>query len=233
MNMKTIAIIPARGGSKRIPRKNVRPFMGQPVIGYPIQAAIDSGCFDEIMVSTDDKEIADVAKKFGAAVPFLRSSETSNDHASTADVLLEVLQEYEKLNKRFDNCCCLYPVTPLVSKEILQTAFDKFIVSKADSLMPVVRYSHPIQRALQINEEGFLRYIQPENAMLRTQDLPPCYHDAGQFYFFKTDSFLKNKTLVSKNTLAFELSEQLVQDIDNEDDWKMAELKYILLTKTK
>jgi N-acylneuraminate cytidylyltransferase len=226
MDIKSLVIIPARGGSKRIPRKNIRPFMGKPVIGYPITEAIQSECFDEIMVSTDDKEIAEVAKSFGATVPFMRSEKNANDHATTADVLLEVLEEYKKLNKHFDYCCCIYPVTPLISKEILKIALDKLVTTGADSLMPVVRYSHPIQRALQINDKECLSYIQPEYASFRTQDLPPCFHDAGQFYFFKIDKFFINKTLISLNTLALEISEQQVQDIDNEEDWKMAEVKY-------
>jgi N-acylneuraminate cytidylyltransferase len=233
MDIKSLAIIPARGGSRRIPRKNIRPFMGKPVIGYPITAAIQSECFAEIMVSTDNKEIAEIAKSFGATVPFMRSEKNANDYATTADVLLEVLEEYKKLNKYFDYCCCIYPVTPLINAEILSDAMKKIIVSEADSLMPVIRYSHPIQRALRINNNEYLSYIQPEYAFFRTQDLPPCYHDAGQFYFFKIDTFLMNKVLVSLNTLALEIPEQQVQDIDTEEDWQMAELKYRFLTKNK
>ncbi|MDR2441285.1 MAG: pseudaminic acid cytidylyltransferase [Planctomycetaceae bacterium] len=226
MNKNVIAIIPARGGSKRIPRKNIRQFMGKPVISYPITAAIQSGCFGEVMVSTDDTEIAEVAKSFGAVVPFMRSEKTANDYASTADVLLEVLEEYKKLNKYFNYCCCIYPVTPLINTEILNNAMTKIIETKADSLMPVIRYSHPIQRALQIDFNDRLSYVYPENAMMRTQDLPSRFHDAGQFYFLNVDTFLKNKTLVSKNTTAIQMSENCVQDIDTEDDWQIAELKY-------
>ncbi|MDR0606701.1 MAG: pseudaminic acid cytidylyltransferase [Bacteroidales bacterium] len=224
--MKSLAIIPARGGSKRIPRKNIRPFMGKPVIGYPITAAIQSECFDEIMVSTDDKEIAEVAQSFGATVPFMRSEKNANDHATTADVLLEVLEEYKKLNKHFDYCCCIYPVTPLIDAEILSGAMKKIIETGADSLMPVIRYSHPIQRALQIDSQDRLSFIYPENALARTQDLSPTFHDAGQFYCFKVDAFQKNKTLISKNTAAIQMAENHVQDIDTEEDWQMAELKY-------
>jgi N-acylneuraminate cytidylyltransferase len=229
MDIKSIAIIPARGGSKRIPRKNIRPFMGKPVIGYPITAAIQSECFDEVMVSTDDKEIAEVAKSFGATVPFMRSEKNADDHASTADVLLEVLEEYKKRNKHFDYCCCIYPVTPLVNKEILKIAFDKLVTTGADSLMPVIRYSHPIQRALQINNEERLSYIQSEYATFRTQDLPPCYHDAGQFYCLDASAFIRSKNLVTNNTTAISMNENNVQDIDTEEDWQMAELKFKLL----
>jgi N-acylneuraminate cytidylyltransferase len=233
MVIKTIAIIPARGGSKRIPRKNIRLFIGKPVISYPITAAIQSECFDEIMVSTDDTEIAEVAKSFGANVPFMRSQKNANDHASTADVLLEVLDEYKRLNKYFDYCCCIYPVTPLVAAEVLSTAMKKIVELMADSLIPVVRYSHPIQRALQIDSQDRLSFVCPENAFVRTQDLSPTFHDAGQFYCLKVDSFLKNKALISENTIAIKMSENNVQDIDNEEDWGMAEMKYRFLTETK
>jgi N-acylneuraminate cytidylyltransferase len=233
MSIKSIAIIPARGGSKRIPRKNIRPFMGKPVIGYPITAAIQSGCFDEVMVSTDDTEIAEVAKSFGAVIRFMRSEKNANDHATTADVLLEVLDEYKKLNKHFDYCCCIYPVTPLINAEMLSNSMKKLIETGVDSLMPVVRYSHPIQRALQIDENNRLNYIYPENALVRTQDLSPSFHDAGQFYCFKVNESLLNKKLVADSTSAIEMSEKHVQDIDNEEDWKMAELKYQSITSQK
>jgi N-acylneuraminate cytidylyltransferase len=229
MGIKTLAIIPARGGSKRIPHKNIRPFMGQPVIGYPITAAIKADCFNEVMVSTDDTEIAEVAKSFGAVVPFMRSEKNANDHATTADVLLEVLEEYKKLDKYFDYCCCIYPVTPLINAEILKDTMNKIIESGVDSLMPVIRYSHPIQRALQIDSQDRLSFICPENAMKRTQDLSPSFHDAGQFYCFKVNEFLLNKKLVTDSTSAIEIPEKHVQDIDNEEDWKLAELKYCFI----
>ena len=222
--MKSIAIITARGGSKRIPRKNVKPFMGRPMIAYAIAAALESKLFDEVMVSTDDAEIAETAKAHGAAVPFLRSAATANDFATTADVLNEVIAEYAKLGVAFDEFCCIYPCVPFLTGELLREAHEDFAASAADSLMPVVKYSFPIQRAVRRNAEGFLEYREPENKLKRSQDLEPMYHDVGMFYFHKTASFGRNGRVAM-----FEMPEERVQDIDTVDDWKMAELKYRVL----
>ena len=222
--MKSIAIITARGGSKRIPRKNVKPFMGRPMIAYAIAAALESKLFDEVMVSTDDAEIAEAAKAHGAAVPFLRSAATANDFATTADVLNEVIAEYAKLGVAFDEFCCIYPCVPFLTGELLREAHEDFAASAADSLMPVVKYSFPIQRAVRRNAEGFLEYREPENMLKRSQDLEPMYHDVGMFYFHKTASFGRNGRVAM-----FEMPEERVQDIDTVDDWKMAELKYRVL----
>ena len=222
--MKSIAIITARGGSKRIPRKNVKPFMGRPMIAYAIAAALESKLFDEVMVSTDDVEIAETAKAHGAAVPFLRSAATANDFATTADVLNEVIAEYAKLGVAFDEFCCIYPCVPFLTGELLREAHEDFAASAADSLMPVVKYSFPIQRAVRRNAEGFLEYREPENMLKRSQDLEPMYHDVGMFYFHKTASFGRNGRVAM-----FEMPEERVQDIDTVDDWKMAELKYRVL----
>ena len=222
--MKSIAIITARGGSKRIPRKNVKPFMGKPMIAYAIASARESGLFDEVMVSTDDAEIAETAKAYGAAVPFLRSAATANDFATTADVLNEVIAEYAKLGVAFDEFCCIYPCVPFLTGELLREAHEDFAASAADSLMPVVKYSFPIQRAVRRNAEGFLEYREPENMLKRSQDLEPMYHDVGMFYFHKTASFGRNGRVAM-----FEMPEERIQDIDTIDDWKMAELKYKVL----
>ena len=222
--MKSIAIITARGGSKRIPRKNVKPFMGRPMIAYAIAAALESKLFDEVMVSTDDAEIAEAAKAHGAAVPFLRSAATANDFATTADVLNEVIAEYAKLGVAFDEFCCIYPCVPFLTGELLREAHEDFAASAADSLMPVVKYSFPIQRAVRRNAEGFLEYREPENRLKRSQDLEPMYHDVGMFYFHKTASFGRNGRVAM-----FEMPEERIQDIDTIDDWKMAELKYKVL----
>lgn len=221
--MKNIAIITARGGSKRIPRKNIKEFMGKPMLAYAIDAAKQSGMFEEIMVSTDDPEIAEIAQKYGAKVPFMRSEKTSNDYATTYDVLKEVISEYKKLGHEFDNICCIYPCVPFLTGEILHTAFDEFIKSGADRLTPVVKYSFPIQRAFKVNKEGFLEYREPENASKRSQDLEPMYHDVGMFYFYKYNK------LDSQKIAMYEMDESSIQDIDTEDDWKMAELKYKVL----
>ena len=218
--MKNLAIITARGGSKRIPRKNIKEFMGKPMLAYAIEAALDSGLFDEVMVSTDDKEIASIAEQYGAKVPFMRSAETANDFATTADVLDEVVNEYKKRGTIYDNICCIYPCVPFLTGNILKNAYEKFVSSGLDRLTPVVRFSYPIQRALRVNKQGLAEFREPENAKTRSQDLEPMFHDAGMFYFYK-----KNR-LDSAQIVPYELDEAVVQDIDNESDWKMAEMKY-------
>ena len=226
--MKTLAMITARGGSKRIPRKNIKEFNGKPIIAYSIEAALKSGAFDEVMVSTDDEEIADIARKYGASVPFMRSEKTANDFATTVDVIDEVISEYHSLGKDFDLFACIYPTAPFITSDKLKEAVDKLSASDADSLIPVVRFSYPPQRAMEIHD-GRLVFRQPENLSKRSQDLEPHYHDAGQFYVVKTESFLKNKGIMVGQILPMELSELEVQDIDNEVDWKLAEMKYKLL----
>ena len=224
--MSNVAIITARGGSKRIPRKNIRDFLGKPIIAYSIQVALESKLFDEIMVSTDDKEIADIAISYGAKVPFFRSEKNSDDYAGTADVLKEVLEEYAKLGKIFDWMCCIYPTAPLVTADKLIESMKKLQEINADALIPIVKFSYPPQRSFVMNEKRFLEYKYPENIFKRSQDLEMLYHDAGQFYFIKVETFMKNKTLVCKNTIPLIVDELSVQDIDTEEDWKMAELKY-------
>jgi N-acylneuraminate cytidylyltransferase len=226
--MKTLAMITARGGSKRIPRKNIKEFNGKPIMAYSIEAAISSGVFDEVMVSTDDREIADIAVKYGASVPFLRSKETSNDYATTTDVIDEVIRKYRDLGKDFDVFACIYPTAPFITATKLKEAVEKLSCSDADSLIPVVRFSYPPQRAMEIHD-GRLIFRQPENLLKRSQDLEPHFHDAGQFYVVRTESFMKNKAIMVGNILPMELSELEVQDIDNEVDWKLAEMKYKLL----
>lgn len=226
--MRNIAIIPARGGSKRIPRKNIKNFLGKPIIAYSIEAALNSGNFDEIMVSTDDHEIAEIAKKYGAHIPFLRSAETSNDTATTADVLIEVLNEYEKLGQKFDYACCIYSCAPFINPQKIKEGFNLITEKNAYNAMPVVQFSYPIQRALKI-DSGKLEMILPENVNARSQDLMPTYHDAGQYYWFYVKNFLKSKTLFSSNTVPIITAESEVQDIDTEEDWKIAELKYKIL----
>lgn len=228
--MKAIAIIPARGGSKRIPKKNIKSFLGKPIISYPIEAALKSKLFNEIMVSTDDEEIAEISKMLGASVPFLRSKKNSDDFATTVDVLLEVIEEYKKLGKVFDYVCCIYPTTPFISPEKLNHSFKILIEKKAKSLIPIVRYSYPIQRALRIENDS-LQYIYPENGTKRSQDLELTYHDAGQFYWIKTDVLVNQSSMVTDNSIAYKISELEVQDIDSETDWKIAEMKYQILNK--
>ncbi|MBS1630817.1 MAG: pseudaminic acid cytidylyltransferase [Bacteroidetes bacterium] len=222
---KSIAIITARGGSKRIPRKNIKSFSGKPIICYSIEAALSSGIFDTVMVSTDDEEIATVAKQAGGEVPFLRSAGASNDFATTADVLAEVLEQYQAIGQSFQYSCCIYPTAPFVTADKLKTAFEILQQTHADSVIPVTRFSFPIWRSFHM-KEGKLEYNWPEHAKTRSQDLPASFHDCGQFYFFDTAKFIETKSLVSANTFGIEVPESEVQDIDNEEDWKIAEMKY-------
>lgn len=227
--MKTcLAIITARGGSKRIPRKNIKPFLGKPIIEYPIIAALKASCFTEVMVSTDDEEIADIASRCGASIPFMRSHDTSNDYAVTAAVIEEVLNEYKKIGKHFDYCCCIYPTAPFVTGNKLKKAYDLLDESGAKSVVPVVRFGFPILRSFKI-EDGFVKMNWPEHMNTRSQDLPTSYHDCGQFYFLKTESFLLEKKLFTDCTVPIEMPETEVQDIDTEEDWKIAEIKYSFL----
>ena len=224
----SIAIITARGGSKRIPRKNIKVFCGQPIIKYSIDAAKQAGCFEEIMVSTDDQEIANITKSYGASIPFLRSKKTSDDFATTEDVVKEVIFEYENIGRNFDFICCIYPTAPFLTSERLNQAYNLLIESGADGVLPVVQFSYPIQRSLKI-ESNRVKTLWPENHTVRSQDLMPVYYDAGQFYFTKTSLFLNQSILSSENIVPIILSEYEVQDIDNEKDWKIAEMKYSLL----
>ncbi len=222
-----LCIIPARGGSKRIPRKNIKDFCGKPIIAYSIRAAIESGLFDEIMVSTDDDEIAEIAKKYGANVPFARSPKNANDYATTVDVLVEVLGNYKAQNQTFETACCVYPTAPFVSAEILQKAYQLLQNEGFDAVYPVQKFSFPPQRSV-VFEGNKLRWQNPENAQVRSQDLTPLYHDAGQFYFFKPEKLLQNRSILTDNTSGIIISEMDAHDIDNEEDWTVAALKYKL-----
>lgn len=230
--IKSIAIIPARGGSKRIPRKNIRHFFGKPIIAYSIEMAIQSQLFDEVMVSTDDPEIAEIAKIFGAKVPFFRSDKNSNDYSGTFDVIEEVLMDYEKINKIPQYICCIYPCAPFIKSEQLKSSFEKLISGNFETVFPIVRYSTPIQRALQI-ENNLVSMIDPQNILTRTQDLTPSFFDAGMFYWCERNALLRNKKIISTKSSFIEIPEIESQDIDNENDWEIAELKYELLQKLK
>ncbi|MGI8892271.1 MAG: pseudaminic acid cytidylyltransferase [Bacteroidia bacterium] len=226
-----VAIITARGGSKRIPRKNIKAFGGQPIIYYSIKAAKASGIFDEVMVSTDNDEIADVAKEAGAVIPFRRSQDAADDFATTAQVLTEVLNSYKAAGKLFKYACCIYPTAPFVTANKLVNAFDLLKGSAADAVLPVTKFSFPIWRSFKMDEAGKVAYNWPEFAPKRSQDLPPAYHDCGQFYFFKVDAFLHTCKLITDNTIGLEVPESEVQDIDTVEDWKIAEIKYDLFIK--
>ena len=226
--MKAIAIITARGGSKRIPRKNIKEFCGKPIIAYSIAAAKESGCFDEIMVSTDDEEIAEIAREYGANVPFMRSEATANDYATTADVISEVVNEYKKLGKTFDVICCIYPTAPFIRAERLVEGMKIIESGECDAITPVVKFSYPPQRGL-IVVDGFLRFKYPEYSKTRSQDLDQMYHDVGQYYFATCESFERNNGFTCDRLGYVLLTDDEVQDIDNPEDWATAELKYRML----
>lgn len=223
--MSSIAIITARGGSKRIPRKNIKDFLGKPIITYSIEAALESGVFDEVMISTDDGEIADIAKKAGATVPFMRSESTSGDFATTADVIEEVLSSYADLGKEFDYVCCIYPTAPFVTATAIKTAMETLVSKDVDTVMPVVRFSFPPQRCVVVKDDMLVAKW-PECMNMRSQDLEPYYHDCGQFYCLNTKSFLEQKKIVMEKTMPYFQEEMNVQDIDTLEDWEIAEIKY-------
>lgn len=223
--MKNLCIIPARGGSKRIPRKNVKLFLGKPILAYSIESAKSCGLFDEIMVSTDDEEIADVAIQYGAKVPFMRSKETSNDYATTDDVLMEVIAKYGERGLVFDNFCCLYATAPMVQGEDIISVFKRLQQSDFTCVYPVVQFSYPIWRCLDLAEDGMMTRHWPEYENSRSQDLPKEYHDTGTFYWYKTKEWLSGDERIG----GIEVDETTIQDIDTETDWRIAEMKYKLL----
>lgn len=227
--MKNLCIIPARGGSKRIPRKNIRPFLGRPIIAYSIEAALNSKCFDEVMVSTDDDEIAEKACEYGAKIPFMRSATASNDYATTADVIFEVLDRYLEAGTEFDTVTCIYSTAPFITPSRIQDGFA-MLSGEINSVFTCVEFSYPVQRGLRITD-GKISMVHPEYLNSRTQDLEKMYHDAGQFYISKVDAFRAAKSFWGKNTAGIILSELEVQDLDTLTDWKLAEMKYQLFNK--
>ena len=226
--MRMIAIITARGGSKRIPRKNIKEFMGKPMLGYAVEAAQQAGIFDKVMVSTDDQEIAAIAESLGAEVPFLRSERTSNDYATTYDVIEEVLHEYQKRGENFDEVCCIYPCVPFLKAQSLVAAHEK-MVDGVNSVDTVCAYPVPVEWAYTIDADGYLHSRDPQALLIRSQDLTPCYYDVGMFYFARTELVLKQHTLLPGPLRPFIIDERECQDIDTMADWRTAEAKYRLL----
>lgn len=222
---KSICIIPARGGSKRIPRKNVKDFLGKPIIAYSIEVAKESGLFSTIIVSTDDIEIAEVARQYGAEVPFLRSKENADDYATLSDVVEEVKEWYLSKSIEYDFICCLLATAPFVNASFLKEAYFKMIKNNYDSVRPIVRYSYPIQRGLRF-ENDIVSYIYPEFAKTRSQDLESVYYDAGMFYWMQF-----RKGLQGDNKTGIVIPEKIAQDIDTLEDWDIAEIKYKMIYK--
>jgi len=230
--VKKIAIITARGGSKRIPGKNIKSFCGKPIIAYSIEAAIDCCCFDEVMVSTDSEQIAEIASCYGAKVPFMRSSVTSSDYATTADVIEEVLNSYRKNGVMFDCFACIYPTAPFLTSKKICEAIALFDEKQADAVVSVVKYDFPPQRAFVIRE-GSVVYQHPEYATTRSQDLEPIYHDCGQFYICSCDRFAEYHSMILPYTVPYIIPEEEVQDIDTISDWIIAEAKYSSVTDVR
>ena len=221
-----LAIIPARSGSRRLPGKNTKPFLGKPVIARAIETARRSGCFGEIMVSTDSEEIAELARDAGADVPCLRRADASHDPATTIEVLREVLSRYAQDGRNFESCCCLYPVTPLLPPGRLREAAE---ILEADptihSVFCALAYSHPAQRAL-VMDHNRARFLYPQFALTRTQDLPVSFHDAGQFYFFRPGLLAGLESPLAEGAVPLIVPPWEAHDIDTEEDWKEAERKY-------
>lgn len=226
--MASIAIITARGGSKRVPRKNIRELLGKPLICYSIEAALASGCFDRVMVSTEDEEIADISRQAGAEIPFLRSEKTAGDYATTAEVLLETLLRLKESGSEYELACCLYPTAPFLTGGRIREAMQKLENSEMDTVMSVVKFSFPPQRGM-LMTDGCLRMQYPEYMNARSQDLPPVYHDAGQLYCFRTAPFLATGKMIGEKVMPMLLPETQVQDIDTLEDFEIAECKLRLL----
>lgn len=220
-----LAVIPARGGSKRIPRKNIKTFHGKPMIAWSIQAALGSGCFDEVWVSTDDAEIAQVAQEYGAKVPFLRPEELSNDFVTTADVMQHAVNFFENENEiRPDYVCCLYATAPFVIQQDLRNGLSLIQAERVDYVFSATTFPFPIQRAIKLTEQGHVEMFSPEYFNTRSQDLEEAWHDAGQFYWGTAEAWLNKSIVFSDQSKIVELPRYRVQDIDTIDDWVRAEL---------
>lgn len=230
---RKIAIITARGGSKRIPKKNIKEFCGLPIIAYSIRTALGSGLFDEVMVSTDSDEIAETAKRFGANVPFMRSADNSDDYATTEDVILEVLQRYRELGTEYDYVCCIYPTAPFVTEAALAEAMAKMEKYEPSVVIPLVQFSYPPQRCFVVDDRGYARFKYPQYVRTRSQDLEKQYHDAGQFYIYNSDRLIAANGIIEDDFMPIIMPELLVQDIDTEDDWKIAEMKYKIINNIR
>ena len=227
-----LCIIPARGGSKRIPRKNIKEFCGQAMIGYSIEAAITSQCFDKVIVSTDDQEIVEVAKSFGAEVPFIRPDELANDHAATIPVVKHTIEWFDEQGQSPTDVCCLYATAPFIQSQTISKAFQQLQESEADYCFSVTSFAFPIQRSVRITQDDKVSMFYPENFNVRSQDLEEAYHDAGQFYWGKAQAFKDELPIFSEVATSYILPRYLVQDIDTKEDWIRAEAMYKTLQET-
>jgi pseudaminic acid cytidylyltransferase len=228
-----VAVIPARGGSKRIPRKNIREFCGKPMIAWSIGAARQCGCFDRVMVSTDDPEIAAVAERFGAEVPFVRPAELSDDHAGTVPVMRHAVAWLAKQTITPENVCCIYATAPFVSPDDIRSGLEILLGNRADYAFSVTTFPYPIQRALRLTQQGRIHMFFREYVDTRSQDLEEAYHDAGQFYWGRADAWLAEKIIFGPDSLPVLLPRHRVQDIDTMEDWRRAELMFTSLGTMK
>ncbi len=226
-----LAVIPARGGSKRIPRKNIKNFCGKPIIAWSIQAALDADCFDDIIVSTDDREIADVAIECGAKVPFMRCAELADDHTPTIPVIADAIRKYAEIYTMPDNVCCIYSTAPLIKAENINNGLLTLEKNNPAYVFSATEYVAPVQRAFRITKQGFVEMFQPEYFNSRSQDLEPAFHDAGQFYWGRSDTWLSEKIFFSDDSIPLILPRKQVQDIDTLEDWSNAEILFQLLKK--
>ncbi|AXE61684.1 pseudaminic acid cytidylyltransferase [Candidatus Thioglobus sp. NP1] len=228
-----ICVIPARAGSRRIPRKNIKEFNGKPIIAYSIEAALKSNCFSQVIVSTDDDEITEVAKKYGAHVPFVRPDELSNDYVGTIPVIKHTIEWMEDNNNYIENVCCLYATAPFIQSKIISKAYQQLKNSSADYCFSVTSFAFPIQRAIRIVQDNKVDMFYPEHFNSRSQDLEEAFHDAGQFYWGKAQAFKAELPLFSEVATPYVLPRYLVQDIDTMEDWKRAEAMYRVLQETE
>ena len=219
-----ICVIPARGGSKRIPRKNIKLFHGKPMIAWSIQAAIEAECFDRIIVSTDDDEIATVSEQYGAEIPFMRPAELADDFATTVDVMKHSVQALQNNSDKALTLCCLYATAPFTTATDLRQAYDLFIEEPVDYVFSAASFAFPVQRAIRMNPDNRVSMLIPEHRLTRSQDLEPMYHDAGQFYWGSDKAFEEARPFFSERSKAFILPRYRVQDIDDREDWERAEL---------
>lgn len=220
-----IAIIPARGGSKRIPKKNIKNFLGKPIIAYPIKTAIESNLFDKVIVSTDSQEIANIAKAHGAEIPFMRPKQLADDYTPTVPVISHAIKELEKMSVKAKYICCIYPCSPMLNIKDLVHGFDKIKTDRFDFVYPIVEYTHPVYRAMVKDNKGRMKFLFPENELTRTQDIRKSFHDAGQFYWGKHKAWLNNKKMHTDG-IGLEIPSWRVVDIDLNDDWKRAEVLF-------
>lgn len=221
-----LCVIPARGGSKRIPRKNIKSFCGKPMIAYSIEAALKSGLFDKIVVSTDDEEIAKIAKSYGAEVPFMRPPELSDDHTATIPVIAHAIKATCKDLAQVEAVCCIYATAPFVSAKFIKEAYEKLVATKSSYAFSATSFPFPVQRAIRLTKDDRVEMFSPENFAVRSQDLEEAYHDAGQFYWGTPSAWLEGKIIFAPHSTAVLLPRHLVQDIDTPEDWIRAEFMF-------